>query len=139
MGPDQALGRRIRRAARDAMATGLTVGIGGALGAAAGIGLDKKHRGASPLQPGELAYLAVMPETVSVFRAKRGALKSKPTDELLAQVPRSQVRASRYKKGKLVGVFELDFSDGSSWSFDVGRPFAKAALQVASALGSETP
>jgi hypothetical protein len=121
-----------------AWGTGLTVGIGGVVGAAAGAAVDKRTAAPSPLNRGDLAYLAVMPESVALFKAKRGALKPKVTDELLAEVPRSELQASRYDKGKMVGVFELQFSDGSSWAFDVGRAFAKSATEVATALGAHT-
>ena len=136
--PDSALAGVFVTSRGDAWATGLTVGIGGVVGAAAGAAVDKKKAAPSPLAAGDLAYLAVMPDTVAVFKAKRGALKPKATDELLGEAARSELRAARYKKGKMVGVFELDFSDGSSWAFDVGRPFAKHATEVAKLLGAQT-
>ena len=136
--PDAALAGVIVTSRGNAWGTGLTVGIGGVAGAAAGAAVDKRTAAPSPLAAGDLAYLAVTPDAIAVFKAKRGALKPKTTEELLGEVPRSDLTASRYKKGKMVGVFELDFSDGSSWAFDVGRAFAKNATQVASVLGSET-
>ena len=136
--PDSALAGVFVTSRGNAWATGLTVGLGGAAGATAGAVVDKRTAAPSPLAAGDLAYLAVTPDAVAVFKAKRGALKAKTTDELLGQAPRSDVRASRYKKGKMVGVFELEFSDGSTWAFDVGRAFAKNAGQVADVLGSET-
>lgn len=135
--PDDALAGVFVTSRGNAWATGLTVGIGGAVGAAAGAAVDKRKSAPSPLGPGDLAYLAVLPDDVAVFKAKRGALKAKPTDELLGQAPRAAVRSSRYKKGSMVGVFELAFSDGTTWAFDVGRPFAKKATEVANLLGSE--
>jgi hypothetical protein len=136
--PDAALAGVIVTSRGNAWGTGLTVGIGGVVGAAAGAAVDKRTQAPSPLASGDLAYLAVTPDAIAVFKAKRGALKAKKTEELLGQVPRSELRASRYKKGKMVGMLELDFSDGSSWAFDVGRAFAKDATEVASVLGSET-
>jgi hypothetical protein len=136
--PDNALAGVIVTSRGNAWATGLTVGIGGVAGAAAGAAVDKHTAAPSPLAAGDLAYLAVTPEAVEVYKAKRGALKPKVTDELLGRCPRGDVTASRYKKGKMVGVFELDFADGSSWAFDVGRAFAKGAGEVAGALGSQT-
>ena len=76
-------------------------------------------------------------DSVRIGKAKRGAFKPKVTGEVIAEVPRSELHASRYKRGKLVGVFELDFSDGSQWAFDLGKAFAGAAGRVAHALGSE--
>lgn len=120
-----------------AWATGLTVGIGGVVGALAGAAVDKAKAAPSPLNKGDLAYLAVLPNDVAVFKAKRGALKPKATDELLGAAPRTAVSSARYKKGGVVGVFELAFADGSSWSFDVGRPFAKKATEVVQLLGGQ--
>lgn len=121
----------------EAWATGLTVGIGGIAGGLAGAAVDKMKSAPSPLKRGELAYLAVFPDSVTIFKAKRGALKPKATDDVLASVPRAQLRASSYHKGKMVGVYALEFTDGSSWKFDVGRAFAKGGTQVAEALGSD--
>lgn len=121
----------------DAWATGLTVGIGGVAGAAAGVAADKRTEGATTLRRGQLGYLSVTQDSVRIGKAKRGAFKPKVTGEVIAEVPRSELQASRYKRGKLVGVFELDFSDGSQWSFDVGKAFAGPAGRVAQALGSE--
>ena len=59
-----------------------------------------------------------------------------PLDEIVVEVPRAQLQSARYKKGVAVGVFELEFADGSTWAFDVGRAFAKSAGQVASQLGA---
>ena len=121
----------------DAWATGLTVGIGGVAGAAAGVAADKRTEGATSLRRGELGYLSVTQDSVRIGKAKRGAFKPKATGEVIAEVPRSELRASRYKRGKLVGVFELDLSDGTQWAFDVGKAFASSANRVAHALGSE--
>ena len=120
----------------NAWATGLTAGLGGAVGAAAGAAVEKRKAAPSPLASGELAYLAVLPDAVAVFKAKRGALKPKATDDLLGEAPRAELRGSTYTKGKMVGVFELEFADGSTWAFDVGRAFAKHAAEVAGLLGS---
>ena len=65
-----------------------------------------------------------------------GALKPKALDGIVVEVPRAEVQAARYKKGMAVGVFELEFADGSTWAFDVGRAFAKSAGQVAAELGA---
>ena len=124
----------------DAWATGLTVGIGGVAGAAAGVAADKRTERAeraATLKRGELGYLSVTQNTVRIGKAKRGAFKPKVTGEVIAEAPRSGLQASRYKRGKLVGVFELDFADGSQWAFDVGKAFAGSATKVAQALGSD--
>jgi hypothetical protein len=121
----------------DAIATGLTVGIGGIAGAAAGVAADSSAgAGAATLPRGKLGYLAVTANDVVIVRAKRGAFKPKATDEVVLQLPRTELTASRYRKGKAVGVFELVLSDGETWAFDVGRAFATGAMRVAHELGT---
>lgn len=135
--PDQAVAGAFVTRRGDAWATGLAAGLGGLVGAAAEAAADKRSAGgAASLERGALAYLAVLPESVVVFRAKRGALKPKALDDIVVEVPRAEVQRARYKKGMAVGVFELEFADGSTWAFDVGRAFAKSAGQVAAALGA---
>ena len=135
--PDQAIAGVFVTRRGDAWATGLAAGLGGLVGAAAEAAAQKRSGGgAASLERGALAYLAVLPESVVVFQAKRGALKPKALDEIVVEVTRAEVRAARYKKGMAVGVFELEFADGSAWAFDVGRAFAKSAGQVAAALGA---
>ena len=120
----------------DAMATGLTVGLGGVVGAAAGVAVDKATAGPATLAKGQLGYLALDDDAITLVQAKRGAFKPKATDTLVARAPRSQLQASRYKRGKMVGVFELRFTDGAHWAFDVGRAFSGSATELARALGS---
>ena len=120
----------------DAMATGLTVGIGGVVGAAAGAAADRRSGGVATLERGKLGYLAVTADRVVIAKAKRGAFKPKVTGEVIAELPRAEVASSRYRKGKVVGVFELELADGQTWAFDVGRAFASGATQVATELGS---
>jgi hypothetical protein len=105
-----------------------------AASAAAEGGVD----GASPLQEGQLAYLAVMPDSVVLFAAKKGAFKPKPTDSVIATAPRSATRTARSQKRKLAGILEITFADGSTWSFDVPRVHLKNADRVAAVLGSHT-
>jgi hypothetical protein len=120
----------------DAIATGLTVGIGGIAGAAAGVAADKRSAGVATLPRGKLGYLAVTADDVVIVRAKRGAFKPKATDDVVLQLPRTELTASRYRKGKAVGVFELVLSGGETWAFDVGRAFASGAMRVAHELGT---
>jgi hypothetical protein len=108
--------------------------LGVVASAAAEGGVD----GASPLQEGQLAYLAVMPDSVVLFAAKKGAFKPKPTDSVIATAPRSATRTARSQKRKLAGILEITFADGSTWSFDVPRVYLKNADRVAAVLGSHT-
>jgi hypothetical protein len=94
--------------------------------------------GASPLPEGQLAYLAVLPDSVMLFTAKKGAFKPKPTDSVIATAPRSATQTARVQKQKLAGILEITFADGSTWSFDVPRVHLKNADRVATALGSPT-
>src|SRR5687767_9659414 len=96
----------------DAMATGLTVGIGGIAGAAAGVAADRRSEDVATLPRGKLAYLTVTADQVVILRAKRGAFKPKATDEVMVELPRSELAAAHYRKGKVVGVLELALSDG---------------------------
>jgi hypothetical protein len=114
-------------------ATGGPLGVVAASAAAEG-GVD----GASPLQEGQLAYLAVMPDSVVLFAAKKGAFNPKPTDSVIATVPRSATQTARVQKRKLAGIIEITFADGSAWSFDVLRVHLKNAGRVAAVLGSTT-
>ena len=135
--PDQAVAGVFVTRRGDAWAAGLAAGLGGMVGAAAQAAADKRSAsGARSLEQGALAYLAVLPESVVVFQAKRGALKPKALDDIVVEVPRTEVQAARYKKGMAVGVFELEFADGSTWAYDVCRAFAKSAGKVAAELGA---
>src|SRR5690242_15434957 len=51
--------------------------------------------GTSPLKKGDIAHLSVSPEEVLLCKAKRGAFKPKPTDELIASAPREAVRTAK--------------------------------------------
>jgi hypothetical protein len=95
--------------------------------------------GASSVDLGdEVGFLRVSPAAITLCKTKRSAMALKPkvTDEVIAEVQREDITASSLTKGKLISVFELGFSDGSRWEFDVARQFRKDAEQVAQALGS---
>jgi hypothetical protein len=109
----------------------------GALGAitaerAASAGTD----GASPLGKGEIAHLSVSRDELTLCRAKRGAFKPKPTDEVIAAAPRGAVRTAKVEKGRIAGVLEVSFEDGSTWAFDVPKVHLKGAHEIASELAN---
>jgi hypothetical protein len=109
----------------------------GALGAvtaerAASAGAD----GASPLKKGDIAHLSVSHDELKLCKAKRGAFKPKPTDEVIAAAPRAAVRTAKVDKGRIAGVLEVSFEDGSTWAFDVPKVHLKGAHEIASALSS---
>ena len=92
--------------------------------------------GASPLKKGDIAYLSVSADQVVLCKAKRGAFKPKPTDEVIAAAPREAVRGAKIDKGRIAGVLELSFEDGSTWAFDVPKVHLKGAEQIETELAS---
>lgn len=92
--------------------------------------------GASPLKKGEIAHLSVWHDELRLCRAKRGAFKPKPTDEVLASAPRAAVRSATVDKGRIAGVLEVSFEDGSTWAFDVPKVHLSGAEQIAAELTS---
>jgi hypothetical protein len=108
------------------------LGVLGALSAerAASAGTE----GASPLKKGEIAHLSVSSEQLTLCRAKRGAFKPKPTDEVIASAPRAAVRSAKVDRGRIAGVLEISFEDGSTWAFDVPKVHLSGAQQIAREL-----
>jgi hypothetical protein len=92
--------------------------------------------GASPLKKGDIAYLSVSADQVTLCKAKRGAFKPKATDEVIAAAPREAVRGATVEKGRIAGVLEVSFDDGSSWAFDVPKVHLKGAQQIATQLAN---
>lgn len=138
MGPDDAqAGTLVAR--RGAIGAGAAGGVGGVVGAALASGQNKKGEGSQIDLGSDLAYLAVMSDTLTLFKTKRSlvGLKPKLSDETLIEVPRSNLARSAFKKGKIVSVFELEFEDGSTWQFDVPRQHRKDGEKVAQLLGSQ--
>lgn len=137
MGPgDAQAGTFVTR--RGAVGAGAAGGMGGVVGAAIA-GRQHQKGAASAVDLGtDLGYLTVMPSTVTLFKTKRSlvGLKPKLTDDVLVEVPRSDVTSSSFKKGKIVSVFELVFNDGSYWEFDVPRQYRKDGAKVAQLLGA---
>lgn len=137
MGPgDAQAGTFVAR--RGAIGAGAAGGVGGVVGAALSERQNRKGEGSQLDLGNDLAYLAVMPDTLTLFKTKRSlvGLKPKLTDEALVEVPRSNLTSSTFRKGAIVSVFELEFQDGSSWQFDVPRQNRKDGEKVAQMLGS---
>lgn len=123
-------------ARRGAIGSAAAAGVGGLAGAAIA---GRQKGGASTVDLGsEMGFLSTSGDAVTVFKTKRSlvGLKPKVTDEVIAEVPRSEVASSTFKKGKLVSVFVFDLADGSRWEFDVARQHRKDAEEVAQVLGS---
>jgi hypothetical protein len=68
---------------------GAVLGVVGA-SAVAEQGVD----GALLLQEGQLAYLVVLPDSVVLFTARKGAFKPKPTDSAIAMASRSATQTA---------------------------------------------
>jgi hypothetical protein len=109
--------------------------IAGGLGAAtAARGIDESSAGASPLTKGQLGYLVVFDDEVVLYRAKRGAFKPKPSEEVYATAPRESVAGAELERKKLSGVLTVRLADGSEWAFDVPKIYLVTAEGVAGAL-----
>jgi hypothetical protein len=94
---------------------------------------SRPHGISTPPEP-QIAYLSVFADQVVLFHAKGGAFRPKPTDEVVASAPRSSVESARVEKGRIAGVLEISFADGSSWAFDVPKVHLGGAQQVAATL-----
>jgi hypothetical protein len=108
------------------------------LGAVGGISAqhaaESQHTGSSPIRAGQIAYLGLDTEELTLFRAKRGAFRPKATDEVIAVAPRSSVSATILERGRLAGVLQVTFTDGSTWAFDVPKVHLSGAEAIAAAL-----
>jgi hypothetical protein len=108
----------------------------GAVGAAsAQHAAESQHAGSSPMRAGQIAYLALSGQALTLFRAKRGAFRPKATDDVIAAAPRASVGTATLERGRLAGVLEVSFHDGSTWAFDVPKVHLSGADAIATALG----
>jgi hypothetical protein len=108
----------------------------GALGAiSAERAASAGSEGASPLRKGDIAHLSVSADEITLCKAKRGAFKPKPTEDVIAAAPRTAVSSAQLEKGRIAGVLEVAFEDGSNWAFDVPKVHLKGAQQIADELG----
>jgi hypothetical protein len=96
---------------------------------------EARDAGSSPIRAGQIAYLGLNVEELTLFRAKRGAFRPKATDEVIAVAPRTSVSGAGLERGRLAGVLEVTFADGSTWAFDVPKVHLSGAEAIAAALG----
>jgi hypothetical protein len=108
--------------------------LGAVAGFAAQHAAESKQAGSSPMRAGQIAYLGLCGEELTLFRAKRGAFRPKATDEVIATAPRTSVSAAAVDRGRLAGVLQLTFADGSTWAFDVPKVHLSGAEAIAAAL-----
>lgn len=109
------------------------LGLVGSVAASAATSHD--HVDSSPLVQGQIAWLGVFADQIVLFKAKRGAMKPKPTDEVLATAARTEIRGAAVAKGRIAGVLEITFTDGGSWAFDVPKVHLAGAERIAADLG----
>jgi hypothetical protein len=88
----------------------------------------------SPVKLGKLAYLAVFPDELVLFGAKAGAFKPKPTEEIVASMPRSAVASAQLDRKAIKGVLTISFAGGETWEFDMPRVHMKTAEGVVQVL-----
>ena len=86
---------------------------------------------------GRVGYLAVTEGELALVKTKSAmlGLKMKPTDEVLARVPRSEIASTELDKGALKSALKIEFTGGGVWEFEVPKANRKTAEQVVSALG----
>jgi hypothetical protein len=106
----------------------------GAVGAAAAAAASQRTADTSPLRKGQIAYLSVFAAEIVLFKAKRGAFSPKPTGEAIASAPRSVVQSAQINKGRIAGVLEISFTDGSTWAFDVPKVHLGGAQRIVASL-----
>ena len=79
------------------------------------------------------------PTLAATFVEPRGMVRSivlatAGREVLIAAAPRSAVRTAKVEKGRIAGVLEVTFEDGSAWVFDVPKVHLKGAQEIASEL-----
>jgi hypothetical protein len=107
------------------------------IGMAVVAGAEGQMAGSSPLAQGAIAYLGVTPDAVILFRAKRGLLKPKATEEVVANAPRSEVANAAVAEGRLASALTVTFGDGSSWTFDIPKIHLKGAREIVASLAAQ--
>jgi hypothetical protein len=114
--------------------------VGDTVGGAAGGAISHAgEKGFSPLEKGQIGFLAVMPDRLVLFQAKRGAFKPKVTDTVLAQMASGGVVSASLERKRLSGVLDLTFTDGSVWSFEIPGANLGDAQKVADIISPRQP
>jgi hypothetical protein len=84
---------------------------------------------------GRVAYVAVTADEVAIVKTKSGLFKMKISDQVLARRARAEISAAELKRGALISGLTIQFSDGSSWTFDVPKANQRTATQIVELLG----
>jgi hypothetical protein len=95
---------------------------------------DRSSESPSPLTTGQLGYLVVFADEIVLYRAKRGAFKPKPTEEVYATAPRGSVSGADVERKKLSGVLSVRFADGNDWTFDIPKIYLSTAEAIVTTL-----
>jgi hypothetical protein len=88
------------------------------------------------LRKGKLAYLALFDDALVLFQARR-FLRPKPKQDVIASAKRTAIRSAEIEKGRLAGVLDVAFEDGSSWHFDVPAAHLDGAQQIVASLAAD--
>lgn len=95
-----------------------------------------KDAGSSPLATGAIGYLVVFDDQLVLYRAKRGAFKPKPTEEVVAVAPRAAITSAMLDRKKLAGILTVTFADTDAWAFDVPKVHLGGAEGIARTLSA---
>jgi hypothetical protein len=76
---------------------------------------------------------------VILFRAKRGLLKPKATDVVIATAPRAETASARVEESRLSSVLAIGFTDATMWTFDIPKIHLKGAREICTALAPARP
>jgi hypothetical protein len=111
--------------------------VGGIAGSMAqSVAMGSLYEGAPEVpQFGRVGYVAVTDTEIALVKTKAGALKMKVTDEVLARVPRDQIKSAEMDQGRLLSHLRIVFENGRTWEFDVPKMGKKTAQAVIRALG----
>jgi hypothetical protein len=82
---------------------------------------------AGELRKTELAYLALLADDLVLFD---------PNRDVIASAKRTAIRSAEIEKGRLAGVLEVAFEDGSTWHFHVPVAQLDGAQQIVAALAA---
>lgn len=89
----------------------------------------------SPLRPRQIAIVALTAEDFLLLNFKHGAIHPVATG-VLARIPRSEVAGAEVPKSISMNRMTVAFTDGSLWNFEVTKPNAGKAREIAGQLGS---
>jgi hypothetical protein len=111
------------------VAGGEIAGVAGTLAAM------RSERDVPDIPTFKYGYLAASEQDVAIVKTSQLAMTPKPTKEVLAMAPRSELVDVTLDKGLNLSKLKLEFADGQVWEFEVARSFRKAAVHFVETLG----